>query len=523
MSVERRENSFIRTIFHYLNFERPQAAEPPPASTGFGGYKLAWIAVGFAGALWIELGSGFESVPGPARHMLAIVAMMGLWWIVEAVPISVTSLVPLVALPLLGIAKPREAAAPYADPNVFLFIGGFVLAACMQRWGLHRRLALWILLLIGGSARRVLLGCMGVTAFLSMWASNTATVLMMFPIALALIDQGQTTSERARQNFTTCLLLGIAYAGSMGGIATLIGTPPNIVFAAMVRRLNVGTGEVSFLAWMGVGLPLSIVMLTLIYFLLSHVLFRFDAETFQTDAEQLRRELQDMGPMSSGERQIAVLFTTTALLWITRQDVELGGLVIPGWSDLLPYGSFIHDGTVAIAMATLTFILPVHLRGGVFLMDREWVKGIPWDIVLLFGGGFALASGFQSSGLSNFLGERLSFLGTLPVLPMMIAVCLFMTFLTELTSNTATTTVMLPILAATATATGQAPILLMLPATFAASAAFMLPVATPPNAIVFGSGRITIAQMARAGVVINIVSAPIIALMSYWLGPIMLG
>jgi sodium-dependent dicarboxylate transporter 2/3/5 len=309
----------------------------------------------------------------------------------------------------------------------------------------------------------------------------------------------------------------------MGGMGTLIGTPPNIVFAAVVRRMDIGVKDVPFLNWMGVGVPLAAIMLVVIYLVLSRVLYRFDDKVFQTDTQHLRDELMALGPMSRGEVYIAIAFTGTALLWITRQDIELGAFTLPGWSHLLPFGANIHDGTVAIAVSILLFILPVDRKKGIFLMDREWFHSIPWDIVMLFGGGFALAQGFQNSGLSTFLGEQLQFLGDLPVLPMMILITLFMTLITNLTSNTATTTVMLPILASTALATQSPPMLLMLPATFAASAAFMLPVGTPPNAIIFGSGRITIPQMMRAGFLITLISAPIIALVSWWLGPIMLG
>ena len=524
MGTRQNPSRIIRAILEYLNFERPEPPpELPPRPTGFLSIKLVWFLLGLVLAAWMLRSEGLGSMPPQARAMLAVAAPMALWWITEAMPISITALVPLVALPWLGISSARETAAPYADPNVFLFIGGFVLASCVQRWGLHKRLALWILLSLGSSPRRLVLGCMGVTALLSMWASNTATVLMMFPIALALVDRGGSDSEEAKHAFTLCLLLGIAYGGSLGGVATLIGTPPNIVFASLVRRLDVGLGEVTFLTWMYVGVPVSLAMLALIYLLLTRVLFRFEESAFVTDTAQLEKDLADLGPISRGETYIAILFSITALLWITRGDIELGSFVIPGWSNLFAHGRAIHDGTVAILMAILLFVVPVDRRAGVFLMDRDWYKAVPWDIVMLFGGGFALAQGFGSSGLSAYLGEQLGFLANLPTLGMMIAVALFMTFITELTSNTATTTVMLPILAATATATGTSAELLMLPATFAASAAFMLPVATPPNAIIFASGRISIPEMARAGFLLNIISAPVIALLCWLLGPLVFG
>lgn len=521
MPIERRSGyRAMRHLLDYLNFERvrPQPLAPPKPS-GFPVVKVLWFAVGLVACWWAFQ---LQAIPPRPRAMLAIALPMSLWWITEALPISITALLPLVLLPLFGLASPREAAAPYADPNVFLFIGGFILASCLQKWNLHRRLALLILLRLGDSPRRILLACMGVTAFLSMWASNTATVLMMYPIALALVDSGSSESADQRRSFTTALLLGIAYAASMGGMGTLIGTPPNIVFAAMVRRLDVGIREVPFLNWMGVALPLTAVMLVVIYFLLTRVLFRFDAKVFQTDPQHLHDELAALGPLSRGEAYIAIAFTATALLWITRKGLDFGAFRVPGWASLFAHGNLIHDGTVAIAVSMLLFIVPVNRSEGIFLMDRDWYRGIPWDIVMLFGGGFALAQGFQTSGLSEFLGGQLGFLAALPVLPMMIVICAFMTLTTNMTSNTATTTVMLPILAATGQAMGASPLLLMLPATFAASAAFMLPVGTPPNAIIFGSGRITIREMVRAGAVITVVSIPVTAVVAWWLGPLML-
>jgi sodium-dependent dicarboxylate transporter 2/3/5 len=523
MEPERRRHRIFRAVLDYVNFAKPEVEAPRTLRTGYIRFKIGWAVFGLVLCLATLTAEPFPGMKPEAQRMLGIALLMAVWWLTEAVPISVTALLPLVCFPLLGVGTARATSAAYGDPNVFLFIGGFMLASCMQKWNLHKRIALAILVAVGGSPTRILLGCMATTAFLSMWASNTATVMMMFPIALALVDRGASRDEQALTRFSTCLLLGIAYAGSMGGTATLIGTPPNIVFASMVRRLDVGIEEVSFLRWMGLGVPVMLVMLVLIFFMLTRVLFRFDAGSFTTDLESLQRERRELGPMSLGETYISVAFTVTALLWMTRKDIQLGAFVIPGWSGLLPFGSLIHDGTVAIAVSALLFLLPVDRRQGVFLMDRDWFRAIPWDIVLLFGGGFALAQGFVKSGLSAYLGANLQFVGGLPPYVVMLVICLFMTFLTELTSNTATTTVMLPILAATAAAAGQSAPMYMLPATFAASAAFMLPVATPPNAIVFASGRIRIAQMARAGILLNLLSAPIIALLCWWLGPIMLG
>lgn len=508
-----------------INQRLHSAMSPMGGGPGTRKITLKWIWFG-AGLLFAGLvmkGAWFDAMPPQARAMASIAVLMAIWWITEAIPIAITSLVPLVALPVLGIVNPRAAAAPYADPNVFLFLGGFILAACMQRWNLHKRIALEIVYFIGGSQRRIIIGCMGATAFLSMWASNTATVMMMMPIALALVEGRPEESTEDKGRFATALFICIAYAGSMGGVGTLIGTPPNIVFSAMVRRLDTGIVEVSFLQWMAIGIPMMAIMLPIIYVMVVEVVFRLERKTAPTDRKALADELKALGPISPGEWYIGTAFTLTALLWIFRKDINLGEIIVPGWSVLFAHGKWIHDGTVAIFMAMLLFILPVNWKKGLFLMDRTWFKDIPWNIVLLFGGGFSLAQGFQKSGLSQYLGENMSFLGTLPPFLVMLAIALFMTFLTELTSNTATTTALLPILAASAQAAGYSPLLYMLPATLAASCAFMLPVGTPPNAIVFASGKVSISQMARTGLMINLISAPVIALLSWWLAPRVLG
>lgn len=518
MASERRNNMWLRHILNYVGFVRPEHEEAMRGRTAFVGVKLAWAIFGMV--MCVTILFSFPDMPDQARRMLAIAVMMSILWLTEALPIAVTALIPLVAFPLFGIGPPRWVAVPYTDPNVFLFIGGFVLASCMQKWKLHSRLALWILILVGTSPRKILLSCMLVTAFLSMWASNTATVMMMFPIALALTDRGESPDEQSKKNFTIALLLGIAYAGSAGGMATLIGSPPNIVFASIVKQLNVIVGDVSFIRWMGIGLPVAIAVLILVYFMLSRVVYRFKPDAFTTNFEQLKTDLKEMGPMSRGEKYIGMIYIVTAILWITRKDLSLGFISIPGWSNVLPYGYLIHDSTVAIFVAILLFLIPVDRKKGLFLMDRDWFKMIPWDIVLLFGGGFALAQGFQKTGLSGYLGQNMAFLGTLPLFMVMLLIAWFMTFLTELTSNTATTAVMLPVLAASASAAGVSPPYYMLPAVFAASAAFMLPVATPPNAIVFATKRITIIEMARAGLLLNITAAPVIAFITWWLGPL---
>jgi sodium-dependent dicarboxylate transporter 2/3/5 len=302
-------------------------------------------------------------------------------------------------------------------------------------------------------------------------------------------------------------------------MGTLIGTPPNIVFASLARRLG-GVPEVTFVQWLGIGLPAVAAMLPLVYLILTRLVFRIGDSLPGVSRDSLAESRRALGPMSAPERWIAAIFGATALLWIFREDIQIGNVTVPGWSGLLPFGKLIHDGTVAIAMALLLFVIPVDWRRGRFLMGEDWPRRIPWDVAILFGGGFSLAQGFQTSGLSEYLGSRLDFLGGLPLYPMILAICLMMTFLTELTSNTAITTALLPIFAASAAAAGQPALMYMLPATLAASCAFMLPVATPPNAIVFGGGHVTLPQMARAGLIINLTSAPLIAFLVWWLAPL---
>ncbi|MDH4224755.1 MAG: SLC13 family permease [Deltaproteobacteria bacterium] len=464
---------------------------------------------------------GLGGMADPARKMAAVALLMAVWWVFEVIPIGATALIPLVALPMLGLSNPKDAAAPYGDPNVFLFVGGFMLSAAMQKWGLHKRLALNVLVRVGTTPDRVILGVMGVTAFLSMWASNTATVLMMYPIVMAMVETGKSDSEESRGRFVVALLLATAYGASIGGVATLIGTPPNIVLASMAGRL--AQTEVDFAQWLPLGLSYTVICLPLAYWLLTRVLFKTGPGSFHADANALKLARMSLGPITLAERRVGLVFGATACLWVFRRDIPLGVFTLPGWESLLFVGRELHDGTVAVAMALLLFVIPSGAEPGGRLLDRNWHKAIPWDIAILFGGGFALAQGFMSSGLSFYLGDHLRILGGLPLWLLVLSICLMTTFLTELTSNTATATVLLPILAATAAGLGVHPLVLMLPATLAASAAFMLPVATPPNAIIFASRQITITQMARAGLWLNLATAPVITLLTLTLGPLLMG
>lgn len=445
-----------------------------------------------------------------------------------------TSLLPLVLLPLLGAVPLKVVAVNYANPNIFLFMGGFMLALGIERWGLHRRIALHIVGRVGVDESRIVLGFMIASGLLSMWISNTATTLMMFPIALAIIRSlpAITTSRdhAKRSRFPAALMLGIAYGASIGGIAT----PPNISFAGQFASLFPEGPVIGFGQWMMMFLPPAAVMMVAAWLVLTRVTCRVqrrsDAGARQVIGEQLRK----LGTMGGPERWMLTLFALTAILWITRRPIAFGEFSLPGWSTLLAglapdafKPAFLHDASVAIAVAISLFVI----RGGrsesgeqIPLLDWNTAKKLPWDILLLFGGGFAIAAAFRDTGLSRYVGQSLSILESVPPLFMVAGTSFLMTFLTELTSNTATTEVMLPIIAGASTeALRLNPLLLMLPATISASYAFMLPVATPPNAIVFGTGQIEMRDMVRSGLILNLIGVIVIALTVYLLVLPMLG
>ncbi len=455
----------------------------------------------------------------PAAGWCAATAVwMVLWWISEAVPLAATSLLPLVLFPFLGIMGGKETASAYVNPVIFLFIGGFLVAIAMQRWNLHRRIALFLLLRSAGSPRRMLLGFMAATALLSMWISNTATTMMMVPIALAVLTSLKSgPDERNGRHLAVAMLLGIAYAASIGGIATLVGTPPNLSLARILSISFPDAPELAFNQWMVLALPISLAFFIVAFLLLSH---RYLAASHAPiDIGAIRDEMHHLGPIGGPEVRVAAVFVLLALLWLFRADLHFGSHVLHGWAHLMPEPTFINDGVVAIFMALWLFLLPGDAKHG-RLLDSQAFRDIPWDIVLLFGGGFALATGIRDSGLALWIAEQSSGLATLPPVVIVSLLCLGITFMTELTSNTATAETMLPIVAAVAVALGIHPLLLMIPATISCSLAFMLPVATPPNAIVFGSGRLHVRDMVRTGLVLNLVGVLLVTLGVITLGPL---
>ncbi len=483
-----------------------------------------WLGlVAFALLLAFPVDAGNE----PASRLAAVAALMAVWWITEAIPLFATALLPLALFPLLGILAGRETAPVYFNSTIVLFIGGFMIALTMQKWNLHRRLALAIIGAVGGSPARIVLGFMVAAAFLSMWISNTATAVTMVPIGLAIVLQieermsarSDTLHERGTHTFTVGLMLGIAYGCSVGGLTTLVGTPPNLSFVRIYEILFPAAPEIAFGQWLIVAFPVGVVMLAAAWLLITQVLYRA-SPAIAVERDVVARERARLGPMTFEERAVLIVFAITALLWVFRVDLTLGAFTLPGWSRLLPWPRLVDDGTVAIAMASMLFFIPTRNRdrGETRLMGADVIPRLPWNIVLLIGGGLALASGFHHTGLAQFIGDQFAAVGVLPTFVLILLVCLALTFLTELTSNTATTEMILPILASVAVATGTHPLVLMIPATMSASCAFMMPVATPPNAIVFGSNRLSIAEMARAGIFLNLIGALVIATVVYTLG-----
>ena len=435
-----------------------------------------------------------ESMPKEATAVLASTVWIATWWISEAIPIPVTSLLPIVLFPLTGAVEGAVTSA-YADNTIFLFLGGFVIAIAMEKWNLHRRIAISIIAFVGTSTQRIILGFMVATGFLSMWISNTATAMMMMPIGLAVIAHVNASlklDEKAQTNFGKALMLGIAYAASIGGLGTLIGTPPNTIFAGVVKKLY--DIDISFATWMLFGVPLAAVLLIMVWVYLVKIAFPMkDMKELPGGKTIIQDQKTELGKMSFEEKLVAVVFTFTALAWITRTFIPLAIIE-----------ERVDDTMIAIFAAVVLFILPSKQAKDGALLSWKDAKEIPWGILLLFGGGLAIADGFRQSGLALWIGEQLTVLQSVNLLVVIVIVVTLVLFLTEITSNTATATMMFPIMASFAAAIGVHPYGLMIAAGVAASCAFMLPVATPPNAVVFGSGYLKITDMIKAGFWINI-------------------
>ena len=480
-------------------------------------------------------------IPPAAHRLLAVTVMMGIFWLTQAIPIAATSLIPLVAFPFLGIQTADVVSKSYINKNIFLFMGGFIIALGIERWGLHRRMALRIVSLVGSSLKQVILGFMLACGFLSMWISNTASTLLMLPIGLALLASLREASleetstpdvssqadakgpdpetNKILEHFSLVLMLGIAYSASLGGLSTLVGTPTNVTFVQIWEETFPRAPSISAGQWMSAVFPFTLVFLMITWWFLTWNLSPLPNQHL-LQRSFFKDKLKRLGKPSKPETWMMIVFITTALLWILRTPLSFGSTVlVPGWGRwielmLLSWGieaemaqRAVHDSTVAMGMALLMFFIPARRSFGKteFLMDWETAEKLPWGILLLIGGGFAIANAFDKTGLSVVIGEQLATWAVhWPVWLLVGAVCFLMTFLTEFTSNVATVSTLLPILSATSLSIDIDPRLIMIPATISASCAFMLPIATPPNAIVFGSGCLQIGQMARYGIVLNL-------------------
>ncbi len=507
-----RVSATIHGMDEHHRVDTPKSPAEPAAAT------RRWAAVGriigplgFLVILLVPTGS----LTGDAKRTAATVLWMAVWWVTEAAPLAMTSLIPLVVFPLLAVRGVRDVAPNYSDHLVFLFLGGFILALAVERSGLHRRIALAVLDTIGSSPRRLVWGFLLCTAMLSMWLSNTATAMMLLPIAAGVVDRV------GYQRLPTRIFLAVAYGASVGGIGTLVGTPPNLVLAGMAPTLVPELGPLTFGRWMLFGIPLVLVLLPVLGLLLTRGLPR--GRIGDSEDSGIAGQRLELGPMGPGERRVAMLFALTALAWVTRSSLDFGDFTLPGWSSWFADPRLVSDAVPAVAAALVATLLPSGEGPGRRLLDWDEIRhGIPWGILLLFGGGFAIADTVHASGLDGWLATSLGGLSGLPLVLVVLAICLITTAATELTSNTATATLLMPIMAALALVLDAPPYLLMVAAVVSASCAFMLPVATPPNAIVIGSGRVAAGDLFRHGILLNLAAALIVTALVLTLGRVVL-
>ena len=461
--------------------------------------------------LWVGPQGGLDE---PAWRTAAVGLWMAVWWATEARPVGVTAFIPLILFAPLGITTLKSAAAHYANPIIYLYLGGFLIALAMQRWNLHKRIALMLLTVSGTNGRSLVGGFMLTAALLSMWMTNTSTTMMLLPIVSSVIaviaDTVKNISDEERRNFNLCLLLGTAFGATIGGVATLVGTPPNAFLAAFLAD-NYGI-EISFARWMLVGVPVTVIMLPLCWMILTRFVYPISFQTSQETQDLLESLKKSLGPVSTAERRVGIIFLCVVAGWMLR----------PWLSRFLPLDGVSDSGIVMMA-AFVMFLVPSGGRNTLRLLNWQQTKELPWEILILFGGGLSLAASVSETGLAYWLGASLVPLGALGIAAIVVGAVILVIFLTELTSNLATTATLLPVLAALALELGVSPVTLTVPVALAASCAFMLPVATPPNAIVFGSGMITIPQMARAGFWMNMLGIVLLSLVALLLAPQVLG
>ena len=451
----------------------------------------------------------FEGLSNSGQSVLASTLWIAIWWVTEAIPIAATALLPIILFPLSQGMELPTTTESYGHKYVFLYLGGFLIAIGIEKWNLHKRIAINIISFIGTDVRKVILGFMIATAFLSMWISNTATSVMMLPIGVAIIKQlkdNPASLENENTIFGKALMLGIAYSASIGGIATLIGTPPNLVMAGVISEIY--NYEITFFNWFIFGFPISILLLFFCWYYITRVAYVFNQREFPGGRSEVNRLKNDLGPISYEEKIIAIIFALAGFCWITRSFFL---------QRILPV---IDDTIIAISFGLILFVIPSKAKTNTLLNWKDTIQ-LPWGVIILFGGGMAIAKAFEISGLAIWLGELMTTLNALPFFILIIFLIAAVNFLTEITSNLATTAMILPVLASLAFEIGVHPFGIMIGAAVAASCAFMLPVATPPNAIVFGSGYLKIPDMVSRGIVLNIFSIILIAVMVYFILPLL--
>ncbi|MEW6467313.1 MAG: DASS family sodium-coupled anion symporter [Bacteroidota bacterium] len=456
-------------------------------------------------------------------RMAAVAAWMAVWWLTEAVHLAVTALLPVVLLPLLGIAASGVIASQYMDSIIFLFIGGFILAFAIERWGLHKRIALKILMVVGTKPSRILLGVMLTSYLLSMWISNTATVMMLLSAVFAIVNEmEQHLEEKDRKKVAAALMIGLAYSATIGGMGTLVGTPTNMIFARSYHEQFPDETPMNFANWFVVAFPVSLLFLSAAYFVLRSLFLR-RVKDFSVPGLYFSGAYARLGRMSFEEKTVGAVFALTAMLWFTRADIDFGAFVFTGWETVLvrqglvPAG-FLHDSTVALFMAVLLFLIPSRTERGRALMSWKEAQKLPFDIVLLFGGGFALAKGVEISNLDEWLAGRLHFVSSMNIYMFLIVLCLVITIISEFASNVASIQLMIPVLISLQKDMQIHPLMLLVPATLAASLGFMLPVATAPNTIVYGSKRVRVSDMMKAGLILDLAGILLITLAMMFAG-----
>ena len=451
-----------------------------------------------------------------ALRALGVALLMAIWWVSECIPIYATAFVPIALFPLLGILDANTTTENYGHNYVLMLLGGFFLAKSIELSGLHKRVALYIISKLGTSRKKIILSFMIATAFLSFWIANVAVVLLMLPIALAIVDKEEENEDR-NPRFGLAMMLAIAYAASIGGTGSLIGTPPNMVFAGVFAKAFPDLPEIDFLEWMKLGTPIVIIILPIIWVYLTKY-FKISGN-FAGSKDIINQEIKILGKISKMEKRVFVVFLFTAIGWIFRRDIVLDDFIIPGWSSLLGIKDYVHDSTVAIISALLLFAIPSgntsKSKKQKTLLDWKSASQVPWGVVMIVGGGYAIADSFNHTGLATFLGSKMSFIGEYPMLIILIIVIFLMIFITEINSNTATANIFLPVLAAMAVAGQMNPLLLMIPATFACSFSFMLPSGTGTNAVIFGSNRVSIPEMAKCGLGLNLLCVILLTMLMY--------